>query len=129
MLMYCIVLYCTYLTYSTVAVGSTSRIASWIDECIYIGVSRERLRTIINTVQIGINVLIPVAFKFVLRVKYDVPLACVVVPCEITGSINDFFVIPRVVMHIQTLGVDSINGVHGSGSQFKWGIESVLLGL
>ena len=47
------------------------------------------------------------------------PLTGVVVPGQIAAGVDDFFVVARMMVHVETLVVESVNGILFARSEFE----------
>lgn len=100
-------------------VDTASRIPSWFQQGIQIGSSRKRKRRVVHSHEKGIDVAIEVLRKGVFLIQNDFPFTGMVVACQFTTGIDDLFVIAGMMMHIDALFLETINGILGTRFEFK----------
>ena len=61
--------------------------------------------------QIGIDILVFVVAEVLIGIQYDMPQGRVIIPCKVAGGVYDFFIISGMMVHVDTLVVQSINGI------------------
>jgi len=121
-----IVMFAVTLTSPALCIDTTAWISSRCQKSVQGGWVSCRCQFVgwfIYASQKGIDIFVPILLEVKVRIEYNMPFRGVMISCQVTTGVDNFLIVAGMMMHIDALVIQSINGILVSGSQFKGLIE------